>query len=217
MWASWSRAVCPLGGDQLVAKAAGSELVVRYAEPHRRYHDGAHALAVMRDAATLADGLRLPPRERCGAGGRRRSPRCRIRRTAGRGRATQRAVGAGMAGAGRDQRGTRGQGGDADSGDTGTLRAAGGSDGIGVAGRGLGDPQRGPRGLRSLPPRGASGVCRVRRAGVACGTYRGDVQPTCPATAVCDRCRARTIGRRRPRRTSPENWGLCERPNDCDR
>lgn len=63
MEAVWSRAVCVLGGDRHVAEAAAAELVARYAEPHRRYHDTEHVRAVLRDSATLADELRLPELE----------------------------------------------------------------------------------------------------------------------------------------------------------
>ncbi len=53
-------AVRALGGDGDVA----ADLAARYAEPHRRYHDTAHVLAVLRDSAALAAELRLPPEER---------------------------------------------------------------------------------------------------------------------------------------------------------
>jgi predicted metal-dependent HD superfamily phosphohydrolase len=62
--AAWSQAVCLLGGEQRVADDAAADLVARYAEPHRRYHDGAHVRAVSRDSAELAGELRLPARER---------------------------------------------------------------------------------------------------------------------------------------------------------
>jgi predicted metal-dependent HD superfamily phosphohydrolase len=62
--AAWTDAVCLLGGDRQVAAAAAADLAARYAEPHRRYHDGAHARAVVRDAAFLARELRLPADER---------------------------------------------------------------------------------------------------------------------------------------------------------
>jgi predicted metal-dependent HD superfamily phosphohydrolase len=39
-------------------------MAARYAESHRRYHDSAHVRAVVRDAAVLAAGLRLPADER---------------------------------------------------------------------------------------------------------------------------------------------------------
>jgi predicted metal-dependent HD superfamily phosphohydrolase len=61
--AAWTDAVCLLGGDRQVAAAAAADLAARYAEPHRRYHDGAHVRAVIRDAAFLARELRLPPDE----------------------------------------------------------------------------------------------------------------------------------------------------------
>jgi predicted metal-dependent HD superfamily phosphohydrolase len=62
--AEWSQAVCTLGGDEQVARAAGAELVTRYAEPHRRYHDSAHVRAVLRDSAALAVELGLSAVER---------------------------------------------------------------------------------------------------------------------------------------------------------
>jgi predicted metal-dependent HD superfamily phosphohydrolase len=60
----WTDAVCLLGGDQRVAEAAAADLSARYAEPHRRYHTGAHVQAVVRDAASLAGELCLPAPER---------------------------------------------------------------------------------------------------------------------------------------------------------
>lgn len=45
----WHDAVRVLGGDH-----GPGDLVERYAEPHRRYHDAGHALAVARDATALA-------------------------------------------------------------------------------------------------------------------------------------------------------------------
>jgi predicted metal-dependent HD superfamily phosphohydrolase len=56
--------VCLLGGDQEVAVAAAADLAARYAESRRRYHGSAHVRAVVRDAAYLAAGLRLPAEER---------------------------------------------------------------------------------------------------------------------------------------------------------
>ena len=64
MEAPWTDAVRLLGGDQQVAAAAAADLAVRYAEPHRRYHDSAHVRAVVRDAAILARELRLTAGER---------------------------------------------------------------------------------------------------------------------------------------------------------
>jgi predicted metal-dependent HD superfamily phosphohydrolase len=61
---AWTAAVRLLGGDQRVAAAAAADLAARYAEPHRRYHDGAHVRAVVRDAAVLAAELRLTASER---------------------------------------------------------------------------------------------------------------------------------------------------------
>ncbi|GHF07994.1 hypothetical protein GCM10017786_47170 [Amycolatopsis deserti] len=64
MRTEWVSAVRALGGDGDVAADAAAELAARYAEPHRRYHDTAHVLAVLRDSAALAAELRLPPEER---------------------------------------------------------------------------------------------------------------------------------------------------------
>lgn len=61
---SWVEAVRSLCGNAAVAEAAADELVGCYAEPHRRYHNTAHVLAVLRDAALLADDLDLPLRDR---------------------------------------------------------------------------------------------------------------------------------------------------------
>jgi predicted metal-dependent HD superfamily phosphohydrolase len=61
---AWTDAVCLLGGDRQVAVAAAAELGTRYAEPHRRYHTGAHVQAVLRDVAVLAAELGLPAEER---------------------------------------------------------------------------------------------------------------------------------------------------------
>ncbi|WP_020422000.1 HD domain-containing protein [Amycolatopsis sp. ATCC 39116] len=60
----WVSAVRALGGDGGVAADAAADLAARYAEPHRRYHDTAHVLAVLRDSAALAADLGLPPEER---------------------------------------------------------------------------------------------------------------------------------------------------------
>ncbi|WP_245617513.1 HD domain-containing protein [Amycolatopsis taiwanensis] len=60
----WAEAVCSLAGIRSVAEAAAAELVTRYAEPHRRYHDATHVSAVLRDSAILADELELVSRER---------------------------------------------------------------------------------------------------------------------------------------------------------
>ncbi|MDS0138397.1 MULTISPECIES: hypothetical protein [unclassified Amycolatopsis] len=49
----WSEAVATLGGTS----DAWPRLEARYAEPHRRYHTLAHAAAVARDSACLAEGL----------------------------------------------------------------------------------------------------------------------------------------------------------------
>lgn len=61
---AWTDAVCQLGGDRRVAVAAAADLIGRYAEPRRRYHTGAHAQAVVRDAAVLAGEVGLPADER---------------------------------------------------------------------------------------------------------------------------------------------------------
>ncbi|MGW4062344.1 HD domain-containing protein [Amycolatopsis sp. NPDC004747] len=49
----WSEAIGELGGGP----GAWPRLEARYAEPHRRYHTLAHAAAVARDSAWLAEGL----------------------------------------------------------------------------------------------------------------------------------------------------------------
>lgn len=49
----WAEAVAVLGGTP----DAWPELQARYGEPHRRYHTLAHAAAVVRDSAWLAEGL----------------------------------------------------------------------------------------------------------------------------------------------------------------
>ena len=61
---SWIAALCSLEGNASVADAAADDLIARYAEPHRRYHDTAHVLAVLRDSALLADDLGLSGRDR---------------------------------------------------------------------------------------------------------------------------------------------------------
>ena len=61
---AWTEAVCLLGGDQQVARAAAADLGARYAESHRRYHGGMHVRAVVQDVAVLAGELRLPAEER---------------------------------------------------------------------------------------------------------------------------------------------------------
>lgn len=61
---AWVDAVRLLGGDAQTAAAALADLSARYGESHRRYHDIAHARAVLRDAAVLAEELRLPDQER---------------------------------------------------------------------------------------------------------------------------------------------------------
>jgi predicted metal-dependent HD superfamily phosphohydrolase len=61
---SWIGATCSLGGNALVADQATDDLGARYAQPHRRYHDTAHVLAVLRDSALLADELGLSGHDR---------------------------------------------------------------------------------------------------------------------------------------------------------
>jgi predicted metal-dependent HD superfamily phosphohydrolase len=61
---SWVGAVRSLSGNAAVAEEAAADLVARYAEPHRRYHGTAHVLAVLRDAALLADELGLSAHDR---------------------------------------------------------------------------------------------------------------------------------------------------------
>ncbi|HEX4222398.1 MAG TPA: HD domain-containing protein [Pseudonocardiaceae bacterium] len=61
---SWIDAVCSLGGTAEVAETAAVELAARYAESHRRYHNTAHVLAVLRDSALLAADLGLAERDR---------------------------------------------------------------------------------------------------------------------------------------------------------
>jgi predicted metal-dependent HD superfamily phosphohydrolase len=61
---SWVDAVCSLGGTAEVAETAAVELAARYTEPHRRYHNTAHVLAVLRDSALLAADLGLADRDR---------------------------------------------------------------------------------------------------------------------------------------------------------
>jgi predicted metal-dependent HD superfamily phosphohydrolase len=56
---AWRVAVRRLGGRPEPAAAAAAELERRWAEPHRRYHTGAHLEAVLRDSAWLADEVGL--------------------------------------------------------------------------------------------------------------------------------------------------------------
>ncbi|KAA2255494.1 HD domain-containing protein [Solihabitans fulvus] len=60
----WARAVPLVGGAEQAAAGSGADLTRRYAEPHRRYHDTGHVLAVARDAAGLAADLGLGERDR---------------------------------------------------------------------------------------------------------------------------------------------------------
>jgi predicted metal-dependent HD superfamily phosphohydrolase len=55
----WAAAVAALGGSAAAARLAGRDLERRYAEPHRRYHTGAHVSAVLADAAWIAAALAL--------------------------------------------------------------------------------------------------------------------------------------------------------------
>ncbi|MEU6714767.1 metal-dependent phosphohydrolase [Nonomuraea sp. NPDC046802] len=48
----------PLVGDSPAARATAAELVARWSEPHRRYHDRAHLAAVLAAVDTLADQAR---------------------------------------------------------------------------------------------------------------------------------------------------------------
>jgi predicted metal-dependent HD superfamily phosphohydrolase len=61
---AWMSAVDMLGGNHEVASAGAADLVARYAEPHRRYHDSTHLRAVLRDVAGLAGEAELPAEER---------------------------------------------------------------------------------------------------------------------------------------------------------
>ncbi|WP_432851942.1 HD domain-containing protein [Amycolatopsis sp. CA-161197] len=54
---TWGTAVAHAGGDEDVAREAWRDLEARYGEPHRHYHDLAHATAVARDSAALTEGL----------------------------------------------------------------------------------------------------------------------------------------------------------------
>ncbi|MGW4486194.1 HD domain-containing protein [Amycolatopsis sp. NPDC004368] len=54
---TWDTAVAHVGGDAAAAREAWRDLEARYGEPHRHYHDLAHATAVARDGAQLAVGL----------------------------------------------------------------------------------------------------------------------------------------------------------------
>ncbi|WHT16996.1 hypothetical protein N8J89_28195 [Crossiella sp. CA-258035] len=56
---AWVTAVTRLGGDSDTARRSGVELIERYREPHRRYHDLAHVEAVLRDSAWLGAELGL--------------------------------------------------------------------------------------------------------------------------------------------------------------
>ena len=64
MRTTWIDAVCSLGGNAEIAASAADDLAVRYAQSHRRYHDTAHVLAVLRDSSLLAQDLGLTGRDR---------------------------------------------------------------------------------------------------------------------------------------------------------
>ncbi len=53
----WHSCLARLGGDHRVGHDAWADLETRYTEPHRRYHDLAHATAVAHDAEQLAADL----------------------------------------------------------------------------------------------------------------------------------------------------------------
>ncbi|WP_370950357.1 hypothetical protein AB5J62_27355 [Amycolatopsis sp. cg5] len=57
MRSRWAEAVERLGGSAEVAQEALRDLETRYNEPHRRYHNLAHAHSVARHADELAHGL----------------------------------------------------------------------------------------------------------------------------------------------------------------
>ncbi|WP_158882989.1 HD domain-containing protein [Amycolatopsis anabasis] len=60
----WISAVEALGGDPAPAAAAADELLSRYGEEHRRFHNLVHVQAVVRDADHFAGELGLGVRER---------------------------------------------------------------------------------------------------------------------------------------------------------
>jgi predicted metal-dependent HD superfamily phosphohydrolase len=64
MESRWVDAVRTVGGDPAAARTAASDLVTRYAEPHRGYHNGTHVAAVVRDTEMLAVELGLPETDR---------------------------------------------------------------------------------------------------------------------------------------------------------
>lgn len=59
----WSDTVTSLGGTRPEADDAAHDLVRRYAQPHRRYHNATHVTAVLADAEWLATCQDLPPAE----------------------------------------------------------------------------------------------------------------------------------------------------------
>jgi predicted metal-dependent HD superfamily phosphohydrolase len=62
--AAWVDAARRVGSTRVAATAAANDLVIRYAESHRRYHDAAHVEAVVRDAGWLGAELGLSEEER---------------------------------------------------------------------------------------------------------------------------------------------------------
>lgn len=61
---AWIDAVTRLGGDAAIAREAADELVRRYSEKHRRYHDLRHANSVATDADALARELGIDETDR---------------------------------------------------------------------------------------------------------------------------------------------------------
>lgn len=64
--AAWIDATSTLGGDASVAAEQAVDLVARYRDPPRSYHDTVHVAAVLRDAAGLCEALAIPHPERAG-------------------------------------------------------------------------------------------------------------------------------------------------------
>jgi len=60
----WAQASIALGGSPVVAARDGAILAAMYSQSHRRYHDGAHVRAVLRDSMWLADELGVDGSER---------------------------------------------------------------------------------------------------------------------------------------------------------
>jgi len=61
---TWTDAVTRLGGAAAIAREAAEELVSRYGEDHRRYHDLRHASSVAADADVLARELGINETDR---------------------------------------------------------------------------------------------------------------------------------------------------------